>query len=106
MYEGGDEYDNILRFAHAEAAKLDHGDDDDGQEDGGYYRPWFAPWKKLKVKTHHELKVPADWLRTDIQTGLSSGCEVERRRAVAGYNELERQVCVQAVTFSYLTYCA
>lgn len=90
MYEGGDEYDNILRFARAEAAKLDHGDGDDSQEDGGYYRPWFSPWKKLKVKTHHELKVPADWLRTEIQTGLPSGGEIERRRALAGYNELER----------------
>ncbi|KAH9916515.1 uncharacterized protein B0H18DRAFT_1138582 [Fomitopsis serialis] len=89
MYEGGDEYDNILRFARTEAAKLDHGDDSDGQEDGGYYRPWFAPWKKLKAKSTKELKVPADWLRTDIQAGLSSGGEIDRRRGIAGYNELE-----------------
>ncbi|KZT67562.1 plasma-membrane proton-e [Daedalea quercina L-15889] len=89
LYEGGDEYDNILRFVRDEAARLDHGDDDEGERDGGYYRPWYSPWKKLKVKTHHELKVPADWLRTDIQTGLTSGAEIERRRTIAGYNELE-----------------
>ncbi|KAH9840682.1 uncharacterized protein C8Q71DRAFT_419758 [Rhodofomes roseus] len=96
---GGDEYDDLLRFAHAEAAKLNHGDDDLGKDKSGYYRPWFAPWVKLKGKNNMDLQVPADWLRTEIYTGLSSGPEIERRRAVAGYNELESPDKKQVLKF-------
>lgn len=92
-YAGGDEYEVLLRYAHDEAAKASKGDQGGWEkEEAEYTRPWYAPWKKVKKSSTAQRTVPADWLMTDIGTGLTSGAEVEKRRAAFGWNELSRSV--------------
>ncbi|KAF7970177.1 hypothetical protein HWV62_24898, partial [Athelia sp. TMB] len=86
-YANGDEYDILLRFAADEAAKLEHGDKDDEEEEVQYTRPWYAPWKKVKKESSKEKKVPSEWLKTDLTQGLPDS-EIEKRRQGYGYNEL------------------
>lgn len=43
----------------------------------------------MEVQHHSNRKIPQEWLETDPSKGLSSG-DIEERRKVAGYNELER----------------
>lgn len=55
-------------------------------------RVWYAPWRKKKYRWKHTggggaRKFPNDWLLTDIRQGLGEA-DVERRRDVAGFNEL------------------
>ncbi|KAH9833091.1 uncharacterized protein C8Q71DRAFT_840132 [Rhodofomes roseus] len=90
-YDEGDEYDILLRYAQDEAAKLERGEDDEDEEDEGEERRlWYMPWKKVRTGSHKEKKVPADWLRTDMQQGLPSS-EIEKRRKSFGWNELQSQ---------------
>lgn len=90
-YEGN-EYDVLLQFATDEAAKLERGaDDEDKEDEGETTRPWYAPWKRVKKESKKEKKVPPDWLKTDMLQGLPSGQEIEKRRAVSGWNELQSQ---------------
>lgn len=90
-YEEGDEYEILLRFAEDEAAKLGHGENEEGEEEEGEeVRLWYMPWKKVRRGSVKEKKVPQDWLHTDVQQGLPSA-EVDKRRATFGWNELQSQ---------------
>ncbi|KAK8854504.1 plasma-membrane proton-efflux P-type ATPase [Kwoniella newhampshirensis] len=88
-YEG-EEYDVLLRFVADQQQKLKNKKDDDGEDDEKdvkYTRKWYAPWKKTKVNTAGK-KIPSGWLETDRQKGISNS-DVEERRKLSGYNELE-----------------
>ncbi|KAH9942776.1 hypothetical protein B0H21DRAFT_779923 [Amylocystis lapponica] len=99
-YEGDDEYEIILRYANDEAAKMLHrGDDADDEDEGSTKRLWYAPWKKVKKESTKEKKIPQDWLQTDMTQGLSSGSEIDKRRQLAGYNELTSQEENQILKF-------
>ncbi|ORX38213.1 hypothetical protein BD324DRAFT_577481 [Kockovaella imperatae] len=88
----GEEYEVLLRYVEDQAEKQKRrgasGDDDeDDDKDAKYTRPWYAPWKKVKVNGKAK-RVPPEWLETDRRKGLSSG-DIEPRRNEFGYNELE-----------------
>lgn len=90
-YDEGDEYEILLRYAEDEAAKLDRGgDEEEEEEEGEEVRLWYMPWKKVRKGNAKEKKVPQEWLRTDVQQGLSS-TEIDKRRAAVGWNELQSQ---------------
>ncbi|RSH85711.1 hypothetical protein EHS25_003852 [Saitozyma podzolica] len=88
-YEG-EEYDVLLRYVNEQKEKLKNkggGEDDDDDKDAKYTRKWYMPWKKVKVDSG-KRRIPPEWLDTDRQKGISSG-DVEERRKLAGFNELE-----------------
>ncbi|KZT71324.1 plasma-membrane proton-e [Daedalea quercina L-15889] len=90
-YDNGDEYEILLRYASDEAAKLDHGEaDQDEEEAGEETRLWYMPWKKVRKTSAKEKKVPQEWLGTDMRQGLRSS-DIEQRRAAVGWNELQSQ---------------
>ncbi|GBE83569.1 hypothetical protein BKA93DRAFT_127854 [Sparassis latifolia] len=98
-YEGGDEYDVLLHYAHDEAAKLSHGEDEEEDKDEGkMVRLWYAPWKKVKKGGKQERKVPQEWLQTDMTRGLASS-EVDQHRQGFGYNELQSREENQILKF-------
>ncbi|WVQ79755.1 plasma-membrane proton-efflux P-type ATPase [Cryptococcus sp. DSM 104549] len=96
----GEEYDVLLKYVADEQQKQKNKKDDDGgeeEEDVKYVRKWYMPWKKTKVDTGSK-RIPSEWLETDRQKGLSSG-DIEERRKVAGWNELESPTENQFVKF-------
>ncbi|GAA5951941.1 hypothetical protein JCM21900_000097 [Sporobolomyces salmonicolor] len=84
----GDEYEQLLQYVAFEAEKAKRGGDDETDEEEKEKRLWYAPWKKVKVQSTTERKIPQEWLQTDHSRGLDDG-EVEKRRSQFGYNELE-----------------
>ena len=93
----GDEYSNLIQFIQDEAAKARRGgDEDEDQTTLEHHRTWYMPWKVTTFrvdrngeKVEEQKKVPASWLETSLQTGLSDA-EVTKRRGDFGFNELER----------------
>ena len=54
----GEEYDVLLRYAKDQAALASkHDDDDDDEGEQQQKRLWYAPWKKVSVKSDKEKKV-------------------------------------------------
>jgi H+-transporting ATPase len=54
----GDEYESLLEYVQDEAAKAQAKRaqaEDEGDEK--WTRPWYAPWKKVKVESDTEKKV-------------------------------------------------
>ncbi|KZT01357.1 plasma-membrane proton-e [Laetiporus sulphureus 93-53] len=99
-YDEGNEYDILLRYAKDEAAKLKRGEGkEETEEEGQYVRLWYMPWKKVKAVSSKEKKIPLDWLHTDMLQGLPSGPEVDKRRAVYGWNELQSEKENQILKF-------
>ncbi|KAJ6620759.1 putative hydrogen-exporting ATPase [Mycena sp. CBHHK59/15] len=87
-YEG-DEYDVLLRYANDQAALANkHDGDDDDEGDRPQKRLWYAPWKKVTVKSDKEKKIPEDWLQTSMTQGLTDS-DIDTRRRQFGYNELQ-----------------
>lgn len=56
-YDQGDEYDNLLQYVADEAVKAKRKTADDDDDENHYTRPWYAPWKKIKVKSEKESEV-------------------------------------------------
>ncbi|RKO97918.1 hypothetical protein CXG81DRAFT_13042 [Caulochytrium protostelioides] len=93
-----DEYARLLAFIESNA---DADVEEEEDEEWITKRVWYAPWKKRRVRaSEHEEerdangalaapKVPPEWLRTDMDRGLSSDTDVLRRRDRSGWNELE-----------------
>lgn len=88
-----DEYTRLLKFIDLEAKKekRGRGEGRGNGEDQEMQRLWYMPWKKVPVQGTMAQKVSQSWLETDISQGLSDS-EVENRRTLFGYNELERYV--------------
>lgn len=84
-----DEYSNLVRYisTYRDVKGAPVVAEDDGADDyDDMKRPWYAFWRK-EAGPAGAIVIPADWLETDIHTGLSSE-EVEKRRRKAGFNEL------------------
>lgn len=56
-YDKGDEYDILLRYVSDEAEKSKHKKDEDEDGEKKFTRPWYAPWKKVEVKSDKEKTV-------------------------------------------------
>ncbi|KAJ7223598.1 hypothetical protein GGX14DRAFT_694453 [Mycena pura] len=85
----GEEYDALLRYVRDQAALVSEGgDDDDDEGEGQQKRLWYAPWKKVTVKSDKEKKIPDDWLQTNMTQGLADG-DIDTRRKQFGFNELQ-----------------
>lgn len=90
----GDEYGQLVEFIRAQ--KQGGGDDEEGDETHvERRRNWLTPWKvkEVRVNKNGEVeevasKVPASWLETDMQRGISES-DVSKRRSMFGFNELE-----------------
>jgi len=93
------EYSNLLQYIQdsANARRSGANDEEEGGNKTQYKRVWYAPWKKNKVTLDKDgnvvsaataFKTPEAWLDTDMRRGLSED-EVKKRRAAAGWNELE-----------------
>lgn len=74
-------YISTYRDTKGAAAAVDEQEDYDEKK-----RPWYAFWRK-ESGPGGAIDIPADWLETDINTGLTTE-EVERRRRKTGFNEL------------------
>ncbi len=82
-----DEYSNLVRYISTYRDKTAVAVVDDEEEDyDDSQRPWYAFWRKEKGPAG-AINIPAEWLETDINRGLTSD-EVEKRRRKAGFNEL------------------
>ncbi|EPQ30402.1 uncharacterized protein PFL1_01928 [Pseudozyma flocculosa PF-1] len=89
-----EEYQALIEFIRAQKTNAA----DEGEDDGSHVvrkRNWLMPWKvtEQRVNKHGEVeelsqKVPASWLETDMMRGISEA-DVQKRRAMFGYNELE-----------------
>jgi H+-transporting ATPase len=55
-YDKGDEYDNLLRYVADEAEKARRKRGDASDEERQYKRLWYAPWKKIQLKSEKERK--------------------------------------------------
>ncbi|KAJ7441468.1 plasma-membrane proton-e [Mycena galericulata] len=85
----GEEYEVLLRYAKDQAALASKGsDEDDDEGEHQQKRLWYAPWKKVTVKSDKEKKIPDDWLTTNMTQGLEDG-DVDTRRKQFGFNELQ-----------------
>jgi H+-transporting ATPase len=84
-FQGEDEYTALLHFiTNAEKMKPSDEDDDD-DEDVVHKRVWYMPWKAREIRGAG--RVPAEWLETDMQQGLTGG-EADSRLKRVGPNEL------------------
>ncbi|KAN0064785.1 hypothetical protein ACQY0O_001842 [Thecaphora frezii] len=89
-----EEYQTLIEFIRAQ--KTAGGEE--GEDDASRIvrkRNWLMPWKvtEQRVNKHGEVeelsrKVPASWLETDMLRGISEA-DVQKRRSLFGYNELE-----------------
>ncbi|KDN53400.1 putative PMA1-H+-transporting P-type ATPase [Tilletiaria anomala UBC 951] len=89
-----EEYAALLDFIRAQKA---HGGDDEN-DDGTMIvkkRSFLTPWKTREVRVNKNgeeetvaAKVPASWLETSMQKGVSAS-DVDKRRLQFGFNELE-----------------
>ena len=86
-WENLDEYGRLVRYA---STYREPGIKTEEREEVKERRVWYAPWKKRRVRVKTDLdesQLPADWLITNINHGLS-GAEVNHRRTRTGWNEL------------------
>ncbi|KAF8312959.1 plasma-membrane proton-e [Clavulina sp. PMI_390] len=97
-YEKGDEYEILLRYVTDEAEKAKRGKSSDDDEETQYRRPWYAPWKKIEVKSDKEKEIPEEWLQTEMSTGLNDS-DIATRREPYGYNELTSESENQFIKF-------
>nr|ODN94592.1 plasma-membrane proton-efflux P-type ATPase [Cryptococcus depauperatus CBS 7855] len=96
----GEEYDVLIRYVHDQAERIGRKSNEDDEEDDEkvkYIRKWYTPWKKTKVESRGK-KVPPEWLNTDRRKGLSSS-EIDERRKLSGFNELESPEVNQFLKF-------
>ncbi|GAA5829676.1 hypothetical protein JCM11251_000246 [Rhodosporidiobolus azoricus] len=94
----GDEYEKLLQYVEYEAQRAKRGGNEDDDEEIKYKRRWYAPWKKVAIKSDKTAKVPQDWLETDVKRGLDEG-EISKRREKFGYNELTSEKENQVLKF-------
>ena len=106
VYNESDEYTRLLKYIDLEAKKSRRGGDEGGddEEEGEMKRVWYMPWKKRRVSSQENQKVPHNWLETDMLKGLSEE-EITKRRGKFGYNELERFVFCRLAAHALLTVC-
>ena len=106
VYNESDEYTRLLKYIDLEAKKSRRGGDEGGddEEEGEMKRVWYMPWKKRRVSSQENQKVPQHWLETDMLKGLSEE-EITKRRGKFGYNELERFVFCRLAAHALLTVC-
>jgi H+-transporting ATPase len=83
-----DEYSALVRYISTyrdpKAAGADVEDEEEEKK-----KPWYKR-KKAKKGPIGAFETPAEWLETDLATGLSS-VEVENRRKKTGWNELSAE---------------
>lgn len=84
-----DEYQSLIRYIDTYRDPREHqGGEEDLDAGDAKKAPWWAFWRpKGATKNLSDFSTPADWLTTNIATGLDT-LEVERRRKYAGFNEL------------------
>ncbi len=89
-----EEYSQLIEFIRAQKSTSG---DEEGEDETRVVKkrefPAFWKTKEVRVNKHGEVeevaqKVPASWLETDMLKGISEA-DVQKRRALFGYNELE-----------------
>ncbi|PWN54459.1 putative PMA1-H+-transporting P-type ATPase [Violaceomyces palustris] len=89
-----EEYATLIQFIRDQKTHSGEEDGDDGSRIVRK-RNWLMPWKvtEQRVNKNGEVeelpqKTPASWLETDMTKGISEA-DVQKRRAMFGFNELE-----------------
>ena len=89
-----EEYSRLLDFIKEQKA-AGGGDEEDSGVTVVRKREVLRPWKVREIRVNKNgeeesvtQKVPASWLETSMQQGVSAS-DVAQRRATFGYNELE-----------------